>query len=760
MISNLLATLTRENLKSNPRICVIIPKELAIERGILITGIDEREIRFAVRNDALYQSSVNWFTEELERNSVQEHLCRAARLTLPVVKKLRFSPKKAALVDILRGIENSYPKTTGTPTGQALEIRIVPEIAHVIPKEVSEKRQVLVERAAGVTFFAFYVDGMGRQWLDGQFHDTTTRQEFRRKLALAAGLSTDPTTINTLRLELNRLDKPDFDRVFELSYQNYHRHMDHSRQELLRDVREIQRESAALGMLPANTARTTSEPISRTLAFFYKLVALPYQQGCSDVKIWMDYVKSRGGGLIHSVRLDGVWIEDDPIPFTFENFMSILQHCKTLAGIHGVENHQPQQGRISFRIPEKGGTVLRFNGRVELYPLDQGVAPDGVQLVGITIRFHKQANQFYGLSDLTFLPQQFSLIESLTEAEEGMVLISGRTDSGKTTTLYALGNYLRAKYAGKYQHNLEDPLEFDQPGVFQTQIAHHKKMKAADYLDGMLRLAEDIYQVGELQDGEKAAAAVKIALSGHYTTGTIHAVGPFHVLKRLETWGVPPEDVGSVLLGVIHQKLVPKLCQECAVPANPVEVLDPRVNPHLRELLEFWKADIKAFQPKIATGMLGDKVCPACSFRGKPVGYKGRVAVFEVWDAAEMGHLIRSRRDFAKLQQKALKKGHITRLKAAMTFAAAGYIDVPSAKRVVQRVDPLSEGLKDYNYDIYDAQRRDIYEEAEELKARFAAARKAGSGSTVRPDDRSPFRQPEPPIIDIPAETPDEGMTH
>jgi len=274
-----------------------------------------------------------------------------------------------------------------------------------------------------------------------------------------------------------------------------------------------------------------------------------------------------------------------------------VRRVKIIAGLDVTNSMTPQDGRSTARVD---------GNQIDLRVATAPVARRGEKLV---IRILNKSNLRSSVADLSLPPEEEQVLLRMLGHREGMVLVTGPTGSGKTTTLYAVLNHLRT---GKVNIvTVEDPVEYDVDGISQMQVNEAQGFTFATALRSVLRQDPDIVLVGEIRDGETATIAIQAGLTGHFVFSTLHTNDAVSAVVRLRDMGVDAFKIGSVLKGILAQRLVRRLCTKCAA-AVPVEEVPAEAHPP-----EGYQG---AFTPKRPVG------CKTCGGGG----YHGRVAVMEL----------------------------------------------------------------------------------------------------------------------------------
>jgi type IV pilus assembly protein PilB len=317
------------------------------------------------------------------------------------------------------------------------------------------------------------------------------------------------------------------------------------------------------------------------------------REGASDI-----HAEPLTEGMSIRYRIDGVLKEVMRLPPN--SGPSLVRRVKILAKLDVSDPLHPHDGRAAVRVD---GKVIDL--RVATVP----VARRGEKVV---IRILDKANLRANLPDLHLPPTEESIFLKFLGHREGMVLVTGPTGSGKTTTLYAALNQLRT---GKVNIiTVEDPVEYDIPGISQLQVTEAQGFTFATALRSVLRQDPDILLVGEIRDAETAEIAIQAGLSGHLVLSTLHTNDAPSAVVRLRDLGTDSFKLASVLKGIVAQRLVRRVCPACSVPISVDELPKEARPPEGREA-----------KPRRVVG------CKACS----GTGYRGRLGVLEIMPVNE-----------------------------------------------------------------------------------------------------------------------------
>ena len=314
------------------------------------------------------------------------------------------------------------------------------------------------------------------------------------------------------------------------------------------------------------------------------------REGASDI-----HCEPMVEGTSVRYRIDGVMKEVMRLPRSAGP--ALVRRVKILAKLDVTDPLHPHDGRCAVRVDGKA-----IDLRVSSVP----VARRGEKVV---IRILDKNNLRANVPDLKLPPAEESLLLRLLGHREGIVLVTGPTGSGKTTTLYAALNQLKT---GKVNIvTVEDPVEYDVPGISQLQVNEAQGFTFASALRSVLRQDPDIVLVGEIRDIETATIATQASLSGHLVLSTLHTNDAPSAIVRLRDLGIDSFKIGAAIKGVVAQRLVRRLCAECSVPI-PVLTLPSDAQPPTDRIGEV--------VPRKAVG------CKACG----GTGYRGRLAIIEI----------------------------------------------------------------------------------------------------------------------------------
>ncbi len=236
--------------------------------------------------------------------------------------------------------------------------------------------------------------------------------------------------------------------------------------------------------------------------------------------------------------------------FTHEQATLMVNRLKLMGRLNSSTTHLPQDGHFSFETVDK---ITQVEIRISTIPTPYGES--------VALRFLKQAYQIIPLYQLGFLQSQQEELAQLLKKREGLIIVTGPTGSGKTTTLYAA---IQEKMKDALRIiTIEDPIEYKLSGITQTEVNSDAGYTFAIGLKAILRHDPDVILIGEIRDEETAGIAIKAALTGHLVLATLHTNDVVSAITRLLDLGVPPLFLADALKGVVNQRLIPCQCSLC-----------------------------------------------------------------------------------------------------------------------------------------------------------------------------------------------------
>jgi type IV pilus assembly protein PilB len=348
-------------------------------------------------------------------------------------------------------------------------------------------------------------------------------------------------------------------------------------------------------------------------------------------------------------RLDGYLFKSMNLPTSIKS--AVNSRLKILAGLNIAERRVPQDGRIKMAF----GKRKTIDFRVSTLPTLFGES--------IVMRVLDQSSLRVDLTQMGLEHDTLKTLERCVYRPYGLLLVTGPTGSGKTTTLYSILNKLNKEDCKIL--TVEDPVEFNFKGINQVHVKDEVGMTFAAALRSFLRQDPDIIMVGEIRDHETAEIAIKAAMTGHLVFSTLHTNDCPSTIGRLVDIGIPSYLLASAVTMVLSQRLVRRLCPECKTreeSLNPAELVELGFSPH--EI-----SDLKIYGPK---------GCPVCMGSG----YKGRVGLFEVMEVTEnVGNIISANVTEDQLRKTALQEGMVTLREAGLEKIRQGQTSVEEVLR-------------------------------------------------------------------------------
>ncbi len=396
------------------------------------------------------------------------------------------------------------------------------------------------------------------------------------------------------------------------------------------------------------------------------LLAAALKVGASDI-----HIESESNQVVIRFRIDGVLQEAASIHR--DKWKKIISRMKILAKVKINVDDKPQDGRYTIFLSDG-----KIDVRSSFLPtaFGESVVMRLLDSKGVNLEFE---NLGIRKENLDILTQEIS-------KPNGLILATGPTGAGKTTTLYAIVKKLNK--AGTKIITLEDPIEYQLDGINQSQVDEGRGYTFASGLKSVLRQDPNIVMVGEIRDKETAETSVQAALTGHLVLSSLHTNDAAGVIPRLVEIGVKPYFLVPAINGIIGQRLVRKLCPECKQVHQLTEDEEEQVKKILGVISPKSKIEIPASLPTIYRA--GDG-CPQCS----GLGYKGRIGIYEIFTMDDnLKQLTMDQAPAFKILQQAIENGMITMLQDGVLKAMSGITSLEEVYRVV--------GDFDYVNDLYD----------------------------------------------------------
>ena len=361
------------------------------------------------------------------------------------------------------------------------------------------------------------------------------------------------------------------------------------------------------------------------------------------------------------VRIDGV-LQDVAI-FQKEPYENLLSRLKLLSKIKLNIVDKPQDGRFTI----EAGKLL-IDTRTSSLPAEYGES--------IVMRI-LNPKSLMSLENLGLREDLYKIFEKEIKRPNGMIVVTGPTGAGKTTTLYAF--LMKLQNPEIEIITIEDPIEYHIKGILQTQVAPEKGYNFSEGLKSIIRQDPDVILVGEIRDSETAKIALQASLTGHLVFSTLHTNDAAGTIPRLVDLGANPLSIAPALKMVISERLIRKACKECLALVKPPEKELLEIKSGLKNILS--KLGIKKDLDKIKTARIKEGGCKACNF----TGYKGRKGIFEVFLVdSEMEKFILKDPSVSSIKELLIKKGMITIWQSGLIEVIEGETTLEEVKKVVE----------------------------------------------------------------------------
>ncbi len=351
------------------------------------------------------------------------------------------------------------------------------------------------------------------------------------------------------------------------------------------------------------------------------------------------------------VRIDGV-LRQVSTPLSPENVKKVVSRVKVLCNLDIAERRAPQDGRFSAVYRDERGEKRTIHFRAAILP-----GPSGEDCV---LRLLDPARVRLELDKIGMSTNELHVFRTLLRCPSGLILVSGPTGSGKTTTLYAALHEISS--SAKKILTVEDPIEYELAKVNQKGVDH--ELGFADYARAFLRQNPDVMLIGEIRDEETAAVAVRAANTGHLVLATIHTQDSVAAVSRLRALGVGDELLSTVLIGVTAQRLLRRICAKCVAPYTPPA----------ETMVRFYHDDP-------GHPFYKGRGCEECD----ATGYRGQVGLFEVFVADDaVSALIASGTTVDEIRKKARDRGFVPLVAEALDRVRSAVTTMEEVERTVR----------------------------------------------------------------------------
>src|SRR3989339_152232 len=373
------------------------------------------------------------------------------------------------------------------------------------------------------------------------------------------------------------------------------------------------------------------------------LIIQAVQERASDIHIEPEENRTRV-----RYRIDGILQEASSPPSHLH--LALVSRIKIMSSLDIAETRIPQDGRLSYNFEAR-----EIDVRVSTCPTIHGEA--------VVLRLLDKHGMLLSLSDMGFSEDNLKLFGEMLKHPYGIILVTGPTGSGKTTSLYAALSHINTPERNIL--TIEDPVEYELSGIRQSQINPKAGLTFGNALRSLMRQDPDVILVGEIRDIETSGIAIEAALTGHLVFSTLHTNDAPGALTRLTDMGVEPFLTSSATVGVVAQRLLRKICEECKEKVNlPKKIVE----------------SISFFKDKDVTFYHG-KGCKSC----RNSGYKGRTGIFEIFTMTEeIRQLVIARQSTSKIKEAAVKSGMRTLYEDSLSKVFAGITTLDEAMRVTQ----------------------------------------------------------------------------
>jgi type IV pilus assembly protein PilB len=408
------------------------------------------------------------------------------------------------------------------------------------------------------------------------------------------------------------------------------------------------------------------------VALVNKVLAKALQEGVSDI-----HIEPQEDNLRIRFRKDGVLQRIfEPLPKRI--IPAVVSRFKIIAELDIAERRTPQDGRIR----------RFFQGRKVDFRVNTLPSRFGEKVV---LRILDNSSTQLGLDKLITDPVSLQIVRSMTRRPFGLILVTGPTGSGKTTTLYSA--LAECNDPGINICTVEDPVEYTLPGLTQVQVIREKGVDFANVLRAFLRQDPDVILVGETRDKETAKTAIEAALTGHLVLTTLHTNDAASAIARLGEMEVEPFMVSASLLGVVAQRLVRRVCPDCRIPytPSPEELARFGLSASQHLSITFYKANTLLPEEIQVARANQEPICDHCD----GIGYRGRCGVYEIMQITErVQSLITAGAPTERLKEVAVEEGMVTLLSYSLDLVKQGLTTLEEVERVTFTDAGLEAELK------------------------------------------------------------------
>jgi general secretion pathway protein E len=373
------------------------------------------------------------------------------------------------------------------------------------------------------------------------------------------------------------------------------------------------------------------------IAWVNALMFQAAKEGASDI-----HIRPGEQNIGVRYRVDGVLRPAKTAPKKF--MPSIIARVKIMAGLNIAEKRLPQSGRIRRKMAGRDVDM-----RVETAPVANGES--------VTIRLLDRSSVLLGLADIGFADDHLEIIREIIKRPHGILLVTGPTGSGKTTTLYACLSEINSPDLNIL--TVEDPVEYQLEGISQTQVNSKIDLTFASGLRSFLRQDPDVIMVGEIRDRETCDVAITASLTGHLVFSTVHTNDAAGGITRILDMGIEPFLAASSLVGLLAQRLVRRPCHACAKPVRPSEeiIRELGLDPQTFYAGGYHFPNVKGMRSPPPGTVLAPVGCDIC----QQLGYKGRTGIYELLMVSEkIRRLCLDKSDAGTIRSAAIEEGMVS----------------------------------------------------------------------------------------------------
>ncbi len=437
-------------------------------------------------------------------------------------------------------------------------------------------------------------------------------------------------SLTSMEVEEVYCEKPRLDEAIERCYHQDEKEANAYFENLKNESEETHEESDEYDLLE----QQSDAPVIRMLNM---IILEAVQQGASDI-----HFEPQEEEMRIRYRIDGVLLERHASPREFQ--IQLITRIKVMAKLDIAEHRLPQDGRVKLKL---GGRAIDF--RVSSVPIAYGER--------IVMRILDKSNVIMGIDNIGMPEIALKKFKKIIKQNQGIILVTGPTGSGKTTTLYSAISEINSSEINVM--TIEDPIEYKLPGMAQIGVNPKIKLSFAAGLRHILRQDPDVIMIGEIRDRETAEIAIQSSLTGHLVLSTLHTNDAPSAMTRLVDMGIEPYLLSSSVLAVLAQRLVRKICDHCKTPYEPTP-----------EELEELGLDAKH--------LYRGEGCTACFGSG----YKGRCGIYELMEVT------------APIKQQILKSADATALRQVAHDHKLHSLKEEGAQLAIKGVTTLAEVLR------------------------------------------------------------------